>query len=102
MSQASERKAMREILAEHALMSVPDLARLLDVSQEVALGIVERGEVHSVPVGRRRKIDPIDAAVYVLAGREGCTTDEYWKRHGKATAERARDYVRSLKAFHAA
>jgi hypothetical protein len=79
-------------------MSVPEFARFLGVSPDTALGIVERGEVASVPVGRRKRIDPIDAAVFVLAGREGVSFAEFWKVHGEATEERARRYIRSREA----
>jgi len=98
VSAATERKAMREVLAAFALMSVPEFARFLGVGQEVAHGMVERGEIPSVPVGRRRRIDPIDAAVYVLAGRDGVAFGDFWKLHGEATEEHARRYIRARAA----
>lgn len=98
MSEATERQSMREALCAHSLMGVTELAGFLGVTPEIARGMVERKEIPSVQVGRRRRVDPVDAAVYVLAGREGCTVEEYWRRHGETTMERAMKYAKALRA----
>jgi hypothetical protein len=105
MSTSSERKAMGETLAGYALMGVPRLATFLDCSEATAHEIVDRGRIPSVLVGGRKKVDPMDAAVYFLAGREGIHTPEghpdvlaYWERHGDATPDRIRRYVARIRA----
>ena len=109
MSTSSERKAMGETLAGYALMGVPQLATFLDCSEATAHAIVEKGLVPSTLVGGRKKVDPMDAAVYVLAGREGlCTPDgnpdgaAYWERHGEAAAEHVRRYVARIRRVQGA
>lgn len=95
MSRASERRAMTEAIAGYALMGVPELAALLGCSPDVAHGMIEEGLIPSVTVGARKKIDPVDAGVYVLAGREGCEPPEYWERYGEGqVVENVRRYFR--------
>lgn len=93
MSVASERKAMREILPQYALLSVPELASFLGCGEDVARAMVEDGTIPSVPIGARRHVDPVDAVVHVLAGREGITAAAFWERHGEHTAELAKKYL---------
>ena len=102
MSLSSERKAMRELLPGYALMSTHELAQYLGVGDEVALAMVRDGTIPSVPVGKRLKVDPMDAVVHVLAGREGITSAEYWEKHGEATAEHVRRHVARLRRVQAA
>jgi hypothetical protein len=97
VSRAQERKAMREALAGYSLMGIPELASFLGCSEDVARGLVDRREIPSVPVGGRQKVDPMDAAVHVLAGREGMSAEEYWDRHGEATADHVRRYVARIR-----
>lgn len=102
MSEASERKRMREGLAGYSLMGATEVAEFLKVSPPVAREMIRDGDLPSVPVGKHRKVDPIDLAVHVLAGREEITPEEYWKKHGDATPELARRYFRSVRRFTAA
>lgn len=97
MSLASDRKAIREILPEYALLSLPELGRFLGVSEEVARDMVDSKAIPSVRVGQRRMVDPMDAVVYVLAEREGITAAAYWELHGEQTAELARKYVARIR-----
>lgn len=102
MSVASERKAMRELLPAYALLSVPELANFLGVGEDLARDMVADGTIPSVPVGKRRQVDPLDAVVHVLAGREGITAAAYWERHGEQTAELARKYIARIRRVLAA
>jgi hypothetical protein len=104
MSRASERKAMVETLAGYSLMGVPKLAAFLDCSEAVVRALVDDGVIPSTRVGGRSKVDPMDAAVHLLAGREGLFTSAghpdhaaYWTRHGEATAEHVRRYVTRIR-----
>lgn len=92
---------MRETLAGYSLMGIPELAAFLGVSDTVARDMVDRGDIPSVPVGGRKKVDPMDAAVHVLAGREGLTATAYWERHGEATADHVRRYVARIRKIMA-
>jgi hypothetical protein len=104
VSKAQERKAMRETLAGYSLMGVPELAAFLDCSEAVAHEMVEADVVPWVRVGGRKKVDPMDAAVHVLASREGIRRPDgypdiaaYWLRHGEATADYVRRYVARIR-----
>lgn len=98
MSRASERAQVGRALATYSLMGVGTLAAFLGVSHGIAMCLVRDGTIPSVPVGRRRLVDPLDAIVHVLAGREGCTAKEYWEKHGEAVPELARGhYTRIMK-----
>lgn len=102
MSVASERKQMREILPEYALLSVPEIAKHLGCGEDVAREMVEDGTLPSVPVGKRRFVDPVDLAVHVLAGREGIAAAAYWERHGDQTIEYVRKYIQRIRRVTAA
>lgn len=102
MSAAAERKAMREILPAYALMTIPEVARFLGCSEEVARAMVDDRTLPSVQVGQRRHVDPIDVAVHVLAGRDGIDAAAFWERHGEQTAELARKYVARVRRMLAA
>lgn len=101
MSRASQRKEMATTLAAYSLMSVMDLAAFLGCSEELAKRMVDTGVIPSVPVGKRRKVDPIDAIVHLLAGREGVTTEEYWALHGQAVPELARECYHRIRTMQA-
>lgn len=102
MSVASERKAMRELLPEYSLLSIPQLAAFLGVGEDVARAMVADRIIPSVGVGKRRQVDPMDAVVHVLAEREGVTAAAYWERHGEATADHVRRYVARIRKVQAA
>ena len=101
MSIASERKAMRQLLPQYALLSIPELAKFLGVGEDLARDMVKDGTIPSVPMGKRRHVDPMDAVVHVLAGREGVTAAAYWERHGEATADHVRKYIVRIRRFMA-
>lgn len=82
---------MSEHLAAYSLMSPQQVARLLGCSEAVAKEMIDSGIIPSIPVGKRRKVDPVDAIVHLLAGREGVSTEEYWRIHGQAVPELARE-----------
>lgn len=92
MSRASERQAMSDTLAAYSLMSVQQVAKLLGCSEQIAKEMIDGGEIPSIPVGKRRKVDPIDAVVHLLAGREKITPAEFWELHGQAVAELVREH----------
>lgn len=102
VSKASDRKAMSEVLAAYSLMSVADVAHCLGCSDRHVRTLVRRGVLPGIRVGELTKIDPIDVAVYMLAGRAGMTSAEYWQAHGEATPERARDLVATIRKATAA
>jgi len=89
VSKASERKTMIDSVAGYALMGVPELAELLGCSVDVAHGL----DLPWVIVGKRKKVDPVDAGVFILAQREDVTPAEYWDRLGEGqTVENVRRY----------
>lgn len=99
MSKASERKAMVRAIKGYSLMGVPECAALLDCTEDVARAI----ELPSVMVGKRRKFDPVDVAVYVLAGKEGIEAAEYWTRYSESDVlENVRRFYRRAKNVAAA
>lgn len=102
MSKASERAAWREALAGYSLMSLPEVARFLNVAEKVVRGMVRGRVLPSVTVGGREKVDPLDLAVHVLAEREGVTAEQYWDRHGEATPEHARRMYARIRKLQAA
>lgn len=102
MSQASERKAMADVLPAYAMLNVPKLAAFLGCSEDIAREMVDDGTIPSVRVGKRRHVDPVDAAVYVLAERDGVTAAAYWERHGEATVDHVRRYVARIRKLVAA
>lgn len=97
MSLASERKAIADVLPEYALLSIPKFAAFLGCSEDVARQMVEDGVVPSVTVGKRKHVDPIDAAVYFLAEREGITAAAYWEKNGEATVDHVRRLVARIR-----
>lgn len=86
MSRASEMKAMGLALSQYPLMTVGELAAFLQCSDDHARGLLEDGTIPSCDIGRgsrhEYRVDPIDVAVHLLAGREGITAGEFWERHG--------------------
>jgi hypothetical protein len=102
VSRASERKNMVQAIAGYALMGVPEFARLLDVDDDVAHGIVDSGAIPSLLIGKRKKLDPVDVAVYVLAVKERCSMPEYWQRYSEADVlENARRFYRHARTVAA-
>lgn len=97
MSKASERKRMTDTLAGYSLVGVKDAARFLDCSAPQVRRLLRDGVIPSVAVGCVTKIDPLDLAVHVLAGRDGISAEEYWRRHGEATPDLAWQYVARLR-----
>lgn len=101
MSTSTERKAMREVLASWSLMTPQELAGFLSVSEDRVHRLLDAGKIPSVDrgTGSRRSlaVDPIDAAVFVLAGQEGMTSEEFWGRHGEAAVDRARKYIERVR-----
>lgn len=102
MSAASDRKAMRQILPAYSLLTIPQLALFLGCGEDVAREMVDDSTIPSVRVGKRRHVDPIDAAVHVLADREGITAGEYWRIHGEATVDHVKRYVVRIRKMIAA
>ena len=94
---------MCETLAAYSLMGIAEFAELLSVSVPTARQLIDSGAIPSVPVGKtRRKVDPIDAVVHILAGREGLTPTEYWRVHGDQTPEYVRKYIARVRKVLAA
>lgn len=99
VSLAADRKAMREILPAYALMSVPEVGRFLGVGEDVAREMIDAGVIPSVKVGKRRHVDPIDLAVYVLAERAAMTADAFWAEHGEQAVDLAKRYVARIRRW---
>jgi excisionase family DNA binding protein len=102
VSEASDRKAMRAVLPTYALLTIPELAAFLGCSNDIARVMVDDGTIPSIRVGKRRHVDPIDAAVHVLAEREGVTASAFWEKHGDAVADHVRRYVARIRRVTAA
>lgn len=102
MSVASERKAMRELLPQYALLGTAGVAAFLGCSEDVAREMIDDRTIPSVKVGKRRHVDPVDLVVHVLAEREGVTAEVYWSTHGEQTAELVRKYVARVRRLVAA
>lgn len=107
MSRTSDRKAMSDALVTYPLMTVPELAQFLRCSDDHARGLLEDRLIPFTDIGRGKKreyrIDPMDAAVFHLAGREGLTTAEFAERHGPdGTPELCARYVRQIRKIQAA
>lgn len=99
MSLAADRAAMRDVLPRYALLSAPEMARVLGCGEDVAREMLETGIVPSVRVGKRRHVDPIDLAVYILAERAGMTAEAYWAQHGDQAVELAKRYVARIRRW---
>lgn len=97
MSVAAERKAMRDVLPEYALLPIRELAAFLGASEDIARRMVDAGTIPSVRVGKRRLVDPMDAVAYVLAEREGMTAAQWWAITGDAAIEQIRRHVQRIK-----
>lgn len=102
MSAASERKALRDELAGYPLMTVPALAAFLHCSVDHARGLLADGAIPAVNIGRgsrtEYRIDPVAAAVYVLAQQEGVSVEAFWEAHGpNGTVERCRRLVQQIR-----
>ena len=101
MSASTERRAMRDVLASWSLMTPAELAAFLSVSEDQAHRLLDAGRIPSVDRGcgsrRSLAVDPIDAAVFMLAERDGMTSEAYWERHGEAAVDRARTYVQRIR-----
>lgn len=103
MSKASEKKAMSESLASYSLMSVPQLAAFLRCSEPIATEMLDSGVIPSVPVGKRRKVDPIHAVAHLLAGEEGFDSARpWWDKHGEACIELIRVRYHRIRKVQAA
>lgn len=97
MSRASERAQVGRTLATYSLMGVGQVAACLGCSDVVAMAMVDDGTIPSVPVGRRKMVDPLDLIVHILAGREGCTAKAFWEKHGEAVPELAREHYTRIR-----
>ena len=83
---------MVDALTNYPVMSIPELAGFLNRSIGLARELVDDGTIPSFPVGKRKYVDPLDAIVYKLSGKEGVSAEEYWARHGDAVVDHARRY----------
>ena|GEM_PF-2618391 len=107
MSIASERKRERDTLAGYSLMTLQEFAAFLGVDEDTAkkkllaghLPWVNRGGSSDRPL---YGVDPIDAAVFVLAEREGLSFADYWKEHGEETVTHAKRYIIRIRGVQAA
>ena len=104
MSVAEERRAARNFLAGYSLMSARELAGFLGIGESSASRLLETGRVPSINTGsgaqrQHLKVDPLDAAVYALAEREGLSIAEYWSQHGEATVDHARRFIERRRRF---
>ena len=100
MSDSSEARQMRRILSDHALLSIPEVAEALSCSAPTAVATIERNQIPTIGVGDRRKVDPLDLYLYIVAEREGRTVEQYIDAHGEATAvENAKSYYRRVRRF---
>lgn len=107
MSVASDRLALRDALVDYPLMTVRELSSFLRCSVDHARGLLEDGVIPFVDIGRgaRReyRIDPVEAAVFVLRQAEGLSRDEYWSTHGpNGTVERCRQLLNQIRRVAAA
>lgn len=97
MSQAAERKSWSELLPAYALMSVPQLAKHWDVSQDVVRQMLDSRVLPSIRIGGRRMIDPMDVAAYELAEREGITAAQFWADRGESAIDEIRKHVARIR-----
>ena len=106
MSIASDMKAMRDTLTMYPLMTAHHFAQFLGCSDDHARDILKSGRVPFTDIGLGSKpeyrIDPMDAAVFHLAEREGVTSEEFWKEHGpEGTPELCRRLVTRIRRVQA-
>lgn len=102
MSVASERKAIRDLLPKYCLISIEQCGKLWDCDGATAQKTIEEFHIPTVKVGSRFKVDPVDAAVHILAQREGITFGQYMEKYGDAAAENAGRYFGRVRRFLAA
>ena len=107
MSKASELKAMRDTLTMYPLMTAHQFAQFLGCSDDQARDTLKSGRLPFVNIGLgskpRYRIDPIDAAVFLLAEREGVSAEEFWDTHGQeGTPELCRRLVTRIRKLQAA
>jgi len=93
---------MRDVLPTYSLLTIPQLAAFLGCGDDVARQMVDDGMIPSVRVGKRRHVDPIDAAVHVLADREGITAAQFWALNGDGVADLVRRYIARIRKVQAA
>lgn len=99
MSIASERRSIVDLLPAYALLSIPQLAAVLGCGEDVAREMVDAKVIPSIRIGARRMVDPMDAAVYVLAEREGVSVEDFWDAHGDAAVDLAKKYFARVRRF---
>lgn len=102
MSIASERKALREALVSYPLMTVQHLASFLECSADHTRGLLEDGAIPFCNIGRGKRreyrVDPVEAAVFLLRQAEGLTRDEFWEKHGpNGTTELCRQLLNRIR-----
>ena len=106
MSKDAERKAMKDTLAAYTLMRVRELAGFLGCGEQHARDLLKAGKIPSVNIGLgtrpEYRVDPLDAAVWKLAGLEGITTEAYWELHGEATVDHAKRFMVRIRKLAAA
>ena len=83
MSHATDRWGMVRSVPGWSLFGVPRLAKMLGCSHEVAHRMLDDGEIPWLMVGKRKKVDPLHVAIYILAGQENITPVEYWSRYSE-------------------
>lgn len=96
MSLCSEMKKCRDLLVSYPLMSTREVAAFLRIDKATVNRLFIDKAIPWVMVGSQYRVDPLDLAVYFLAGRDGISADEYWELHGEATPEYARRYFRRI------
>ena len=101
VSTSSLRRALGDALAAYALMRPHHVADFLDLSTSTVKLMLDAGDIPSIGEGKRRRVDPLDVCVYVLAEREGVTAREYWDTHGEAVPERAARLYRQIRKMQA-
>lgn len=100
MSASSQRREMRRVLSEHALMTIPEAAKYLGCSDVTARKMVADGRIPSVQVGEIQKVDPVDLFAYIVAHRAGMTVDQYADANGEdRLVDEARNHFRRVRRF---
>ena len=90
-------------------MTPAHIAEFLSLSDDKVLRLLKEGLIPCVdtrlPGGKNSqyRADPLDVAVYFLAGREGVTPAEFWEKHGpEGTPERCRRLLARIRRSQAA
>jgi excisionase family DNA binding protein len=94
MSEASEKKRMKDVIVTYHMLLPRECAEFLRCSERHIISLIDRGILPGVRVGRLWRVDPIDLAVHVLAEREGITREEYWDKYDEDTSLHTRRLVR--------